>query len=220
MGRTLYATEDQTRFFAVPDGAALPEGDFEVRSLTGRVLRVDPTVLDVYEVAEDEAKLLAREQLEAFGRKLKGVLGAAAKALTAAVKPDPADVAAREKRVAENLKLSEDELRDPEKVAMAIKDVLGGVVEAAKQSMADPEAGKARMQDVAEALRQQGVGDEAAAKVEQLPEMLKEAFQSEALLTALDNAAEKLRAAARELQEDTERERLVRGAKGREPGEA
>lgn len=220
MGRTLYATEDQTRFFAVPDEAALPEGDFEVRSLTGRALRVDPTVLDVYEVSEDEAKALAREQLEAFGRKLKGVLGVAANALKSAARPDPADVAAREKRVAESLKLSEEELRDPAKVASAVKDVLGGVLQAAKDSVGDPEAAKARMKDVAEALRQQGAGEEAAAKVEQLPELLRDALKSDELLAALDNATEKLRAAARELSEETEREKLVRQAKGREPGEA
>lgn len=220
MGRTLYATDDQTRFFLVPDDATLPAGDLVVRSLTGRKRSVDPTVLDVYEVPEEEAKRLVAEQVREMGAKVRGVLGAVGKALMEAPRLDPADVAAREQRVADNLKLGRDELSDPDKLAGAVSALVKGVLSTAAAAVNDPAVAEARMKDVVEALRKEGAGEDAAASVEALPQRLRELLASEETLKALDEATEKLKAAAAELDAEMERDRMLRAAGRQTPGEA
>jgi hypothetical protein len=75
-GYTLYATPDRTRRFLVPDDAALPPGDFVIRTAAGRERTVDEAALAPYAVTEEEAKAWAKEQLgEVFGELRGQTLG-------------------------------------------------------------------------------------------------------------------------------------------------
>ncbi|MDP2316676.1 MAG: hypothetical protein Q8P41_27525 [Pseudomonadota bacterium] len=199
--RTLYASDDRKRFFVVPDDARLPGGDFVVRSLTGKKLEADPIALDVYEVPEAEAMKLAQEILGDFANKVRTVAMGAAKALSEAPKLDPEAVKAREERVAANLKLGREQLReDPAVLGAAIKATLTGILQAAQEAVHSPEVAAERMKDVAEALRQEGLAPGSLADVEALPERLRELLASEATVAKLDEVANDLREAAAELR--------------------
>ena len=200
-GRTLYASEDRSRFFHVPDDARLPAGDLVVRSLTGKKLSADPVALDVYEVPEAEAMAIAQEMLGSFADKVRSVAMSAAKALSQPPKLDPEAVRAREERVAATLKLGRDQLHDdPAALGGAVKDLLTGLVKAAQESVHDPEVAKERMKDVAEAMRQEGLAPGAVEAVEGLPERLREVLAAEDTVTKLRSVAEDLRKAAEEMR--------------------
>lgn len=71
--KTLWSNHDRTRFFLIPDDPEIPPGDFVLRTLTGRELRVAPSALAEFEVSEQEAK----EWLKAeFGKMLDGARSA------------------------------------------------------------------------------------------------------------------------------------------------
>jgi hypothetical protein len=56
MNTTLYLTPDNTRYFLIPDGEALPAGDFAIRTFAGDTQSVDPAALAAFEIAERQAK--------------------------------------------------------------------------------------------------------------------------------------------------------------------
>lgn len=205
---TLYATADRARYFLVPDDARFPPGDLVVRSLTGRKLEVEAMALEVFEIPEDQAKQIAQQTVSEFGQKALGVLGAAVKAMKEAPRLDPEVAAQRAERVAETLKLSAEQLRDdPKAVGAAVKSLLEGLVKAAQETVVAPELAAERMKDVGEALRQQGVDPEAAAKIEALPDRIRAILGSEETVAAVELATERLRAAAADLRAEIERDR-------------
>jgi len=198
---TLYATDDRKRFFHVPDDASLPGGDFVVRSLTGKKLAADPVALDVFEVPEAEAMKLAQEVLLGVADKVRTVAMSAAKALSQPPKLDPDAVKAREERVAANLKLGRDQLReDPAALGAALKATFTGILQAAQETVHAPEVAAERMKDVAEALRQEGLIPDSLKDVEGLPERLRELLASEDTVAKLDEVAKDLRKASAELR--------------------
>lgn len=78
---TFWTGEGRSRFFLIPDDQQLPPGDFVLRTLTGREMRVAPSALAEFEVSEREAKewlkgefgkLLdsARSKIDGFVQKL------------------------------------------------------------------------------------------------------------------------------------------------------
>ncbi|MDP2308026.1 MAG: hypothetical protein Q8P18_18520 [Pseudomonadota bacterium] len=209
---TLYATEDRKRFFYVPDDASLPSGDFVVRSLTGKKLTVDPVALDVFEVPEAEAMKLAQDVLLGFADKVRTAAMGVAKALTQPPKLHPEAVKAREERVAANLKLGREQLRDdPAALGAALKATFTGILQAAQETVHEPEVAKERMKDVAEALRQEGLIPEGTDGVEGLPERLRELLASEDTVAKLDEISQDLRKASAELR--ASREEKVAGKK-------
>lgn len=203
---TLYASDDRKRFFHVPDDASLPPGDFVVRSLTGKKLSADPVALDVYEVPEAEAMKLAQAVLGGFADKVRTVAMSAAKALSQAPKLDPEAVKAREERVAANLKLGREQLReDPAALGAALKATFTGILQAAQETVHAPEVAAERMKDVAEALRQEGLIPGSVDAVEGLPDRLRELLASEDTVAKLDAVAKDLREAAAELRAEREK---------------
>jgi len=61
--KTLWTNRDRSRTFLIPEGADLPPGDFELRTITGRGQRVIEEELTPYEVSTDEARKWLGEQL-------------------------------------------------------------------------------------------------------------------------------------------------------------
>lgn len=199
--RTLYASEDRSRFFLVPNDAKLAKGDFVVRSILGATLAVDPMVVDLYEVSEAEGQEAIRTLLLGLGSKIAAIAGSAAKALQEAPRLDPEEVAAREARVAESLRVTREELKgDPKAVVSAVGALLAGVLQAAKDSVNAPETAEARIRDVAEALRQEGADEEAVDAVEALPARLRELLGSDETKRKVEELTEKIRKATRDLE--------------------
>ena len=52
----------RTRHFLIPDGADLPTGDFELRTVKGRQKRVNAEIVVIYEVTHEEAKAWLKDQ--------------------------------------------------------------------------------------------------------------------------------------------------------------
>jgi len=55
-GDTLWSDAARSRFFLVPDEKKLPPGDLILRTITGRVQRVDAIAVAPFEVTEEQAK--------------------------------------------------------------------------------------------------------------------------------------------------------------------
>ncbi|MFZ5479916.1 MAG: hypothetical protein ACOZNI_24340 [Myxococcota bacterium] len=178
MGRTLYASDDRTRYFHVPDDVRLVEGPYVVRTLTGRELRVEQVAIEIFEIPEDEAKAIVRAQLDVFLGKAKNVASAALAALRShAPDPSPAPPAS------------------PEEVKAIVRDLAA----AANETINDPDVARARAEKIAGALRAEGADEDVAAAVEKIPERLREALQSEELANAVDELTAALRKATAEL---------------------
>ena len=60
---TLWTTEDRSRWFLMPDDAAVAPGTVPIRTLTGRSALADGELLAPYEISEDQARRLVKEQL-------------------------------------------------------------------------------------------------------------------------------------------------------------
>jgi hypothetical protein len=71
---TVWTDSIRSRYFLIPDNQKLPAGDFVLRTIRGRELKVDPSSLAEFEVSEDEAKEWLKGE---FGKMLGGVRGAA-----------------------------------------------------------------------------------------------------------------------------------------------
>lgn len=68
--RTLWTDPARTRYFRIPDDEPLPPGEFVLRTVTGRELRVDEGSLAAFEMGEAEAKEWVKAE---FGEMLDGV---------------------------------------------------------------------------------------------------------------------------------------------------
>jgi hypothetical protein len=71
---TLWSDTARTRFFLIPDDEQLPPGEFDLRTITGRHLKVDAATLAQFEISEQEAKEWLKGE---FGKMLEGARAAA-----------------------------------------------------------------------------------------------------------------------------------------------
>jgi len=203
--RTLYASDDQKRFFHVPDGARLPAGPLVVRSLTGKKLLVEPVAVEIYEIPEAEARMIAAAMVSGFAEKVAAVAGVAVQALNAP--PPPADEGRdrQEARIAAALHVSREQLHnDPEAVKAGLAAVLDGLLHAVQDTAERPADARARASDIAEALRQEGADPDVVHAVEAFPELLRERLASDDTLRKIEAAAERLREAAAELRREND----------------
>jgi len=67
---TLWTDPARTRYFRLPDGEQLPPGEFVLRTMTGRELRVEEAAAAAFEVSEAEAREWVKAE---FGVMLDGV---------------------------------------------------------------------------------------------------------------------------------------------------
>jgi len=67
---TLWTDPARTRYFRIPDGEQMPPGEFVLRTVTGRELRVEPESVAAFELSEAEVREWVRGE---FGELLDGV---------------------------------------------------------------------------------------------------------------------------------------------------
>jgi hypothetical protein len=72
--KTVWRTEEGTRYFLIPDEAVLPTGEFTIRTVTGKRRRTAQESLLVFEISEEQAVAWLKQQ---FGNFLDGLRGAA-----------------------------------------------------------------------------------------------------------------------------------------------
>ena len=72
VSQTLWSDPERSRFFLIPSDRQLPPGDFNLRTITGRQMNVDPNALTSFEVTRDEAKTWLNSQ---FGQVLEEAKG-------------------------------------------------------------------------------------------------------------------------------------------------
>ena len=160
--RTLFANEDQSRFFWIPPGLSLPPGKDTLRSLTG--VRLDTTLDAVapYEIPEEEAKAIVRVQLTRFMNTASNALGSLGQLVKqfneAANKASELDLDARkrerEQRIANALGIAPSEATDPSKVMEGLQGLLNSITDKLKNTD-DLATAKAR-RDVSEDMQKLG----------------------------------------------------------------
>ena len=72
--KTVWRTEEGTRYFLVPDDAELPAGEFAIRTVTGRHCKTSEEAVRSFEISEEQATEWLKLQ---FGNFLDGLRGAA-----------------------------------------------------------------------------------------------------------------------------------------------
>jgi hypothetical protein len=80
---TIYADRTKSRFFLIPkaDDAALPEGSFELQSLSGTTRQVDEAALSHFEISAEAAQRHVKEKVSAVRAVQEEVQQAAAELL-------------------------------------------------------------------------------------------------------------------------------------------
>ncbi|MFP2930082.1 hypothetical protein ACLESO_33770 [Pyxidicoccus sp. 3LG] len=75
--RTFFFRQEGGAFYLIPDDVTLPPGDLDLRSLSGKVLRVDAEAARTYETDKDTAHAHLKTQLYSrLGRFGDGLLEA------------------------------------------------------------------------------------------------------------------------------------------------
>jgi hypothetical protein len=207
---TLYTSITFDRYFSLPAGHELPEGDYVLRSLKrgNAELHVDPEAVAPYEITREEAEAYVCEQVEQGLSQVWAL--AQLKAQERA--EERAESRKKARQVAKNLfGFTAEELREDPEVAEAhadqiddffkgLKTLLGGALRGDAEGL---EAADEQMQAFKAALEEAGV--EVSEDFERLPEKLHKAFHSAERKQSLKEAASQLRALRAELPEMRER---------------
>lgn len=220
---TLYANETQTRFYLIPDDADVASGGLILRSLTGRRKDVDPDAARSFEVPEDRAKELAREEIGKVTRQASQFLSGVGSFLQDAAKKTKEQQEARKKRpnraanVADALGVTPEQLQnDPDAVIQGLKGIWEGLqvslADALKGDPASQEATRQRVEFIAD-LAGVDVGD-ANSTVDDLREKLHDVLSSPELEQRVRDATDKLNQVSSDLKAS------ARGFTEEEPDEA
>ncbi len=201
---TIYADRDRGRFYLVPDGAELAEGDIRVESLSGRVILATEASLAPLQIDEARAKALVTEQLGALRQTAAKVASAAAEVLSgvhAATDAAKTSAAGTEQRAANVLGVSREALRDPQQVGAALGTMVETILAAARDAKADPDAVRARFAGVAERVRARD--PELADGILRAPERIGELLDSKELHDTVDALTASVREATANLKRAT-----------------
>jgi len=211
--RTLYANEDQSRFFYLPTGQDFPPGKDTLRSLTGSRLDTTLEAAAPYEIPSEEAKELVRVQLTEFMSKASTALGSLGhlveKFQEASQKAGELDLDARkkerERRVADALGIDEKDATDPSKVMKGLQGLLNGINDKLKNTD-DLAKAKAR-RDVSDEMQKLGevavhhAQQDAEDTIAELRNGLSEVFAKPETRQNLRDATERLKKMADQLRE-------------------
>lgn len=61
--RTLWSDSARTRFFLIPERQEIPQGEFQIRTITCRELTADPAILMSFEISKSDAKRYLESEL-------------------------------------------------------------------------------------------------------------------------------------------------------------
>jgi hypothetical protein len=172
-GPRLWTNASRTRYFLVPFGTDLPQGDLPILAFGGHELRVDPRALTRYEIGEAEAFAWTRTELNSVLRRLGDNLKSAVERSAAREPRHPeaegGDAAGPQRRPTPGLDLLADLTDRPREelagdyaaMGRALREHLGSLGRAALDSVSgDPErmaAAQARMAGWNETLKANGV---------------------------------------------------------------
>ncbi len=211
--RTLYANEDQSRFFWIPPGLDFPPGKDTLRSLTG--VRLDTTLEAVgsYEIPQEEAKEIVRVQLQSFMSNASTALESLSHLVeqfsAASKKAGELDLEGRKKereqRVANALGLDASDASNPRKVMEGLQGLLSGVTEKL-QNTDDLAKAKAR-RDISDDMQRLGdiavhqASQEAEDTLATLRQGLAEVFTKPETRDRLHEATGRLKEMAAQLRE-------------------
>jgi hypothetical protein len=205
--KTLYADPSQTRFYWIPDDAAIPPGELVLRSLTGKRLDVSAAAVQDYRITEEQAKELTREVVARASKTasallagLGGMLQEASKRAAEVGRPPPGD---REPKVADALGVTEDQLRnDPDAVVEGIKRAGQGLQQVLKEAIdTGREADAATRERVRRLAEMAGANiDATQTTVDELLEKLREFLANPELEKRVNDATTRLKDLADELR--------------------
>lgn len=213
--KTLYSNADNSRFFHIPGSADLPEGEFTLRSLRGRTMRVHEASVGIFEVPEAVAKEIAGAEMEAIARMAGRFMSGAGSFLRgiASQLPKPQvsrpDIDKQRGIVADTLGVTDEQLsNDPQAVIEGVKEIGRGIEtllrDAIAQGVTESEDIEARQQALVNFLKEH-MGEDAAVTAETLPQKLRDFLTDPQLESGLRKAAEDLKAASQRLRESREK---------------
>ena len=209
--KTLYSNADNSRFFHIPGSVDLPEGEFTLRSLRGRTMRVHEASVGIFEVPEAVAKEIAGAEMEAIARMAGRFMSGAGSFLRgiASQLPNPQvprpDIDKQRGIVADALGVTDEQLgNDPQAVIEGVKEIGRGIEtllrDAIAQGVTESEDIEARQQALVNFLKEH-MGEDAAITAETLPQKLRDFLTDPQLESGLRKAAEDLKAASQRLRE-------------------
>jgi hypothetical protein len=207
--RTLYANKTHDRFFYIPQDAEIPEGTFEIGTLTGHMLQVTESAVSEFEVDETLAKDIASGVVKDVAQTAGRFMTSAADFIRSMSTGElsEADMERRQTRqsnVAEFLGVTRDQLQnDPEAVMEGIKSIGRGLKASLEQSIADnpvsQESAKARMDAFAQYAKEDlgiKLGDNPA----ELPKQLADILRNPELEASVRASTERLRNLATQIR--------------------
>lgn len=205
----IYADRKNGRFYRIPKGVSLPEGAVEVRDLMGNRLKVDETVIAVYEIDEQEAKELAREFMGKMTRRAGHFVTRTATMLREVSNgeiptvptPDPKK---QRETIADALGVTPEQLTtDPDALMRGLVDVISGVSEALRDGARErpkvPDTLQKQMEALVEGVRTE-FGDDVGSRVEELPEKLASYLRNPELEQGVRKATARLRSLSAQLR--------------------
>jgi len=175
---TIWFDEGRTRWFAIPDAAAVHPGGLFLRSSRGGHRTVDPQEVSAFEVDKEEAVRLMREELSETVRRVKSSV---------------ADLFEPQKR--------EPGKSDGERMVRQLGRVFGSALSAVQETLTNPataEEVRTRSEKVVDEVSHEAEKVEPA--VAALGERLKEALSSPEVTSALENLGKGLQDLARGIQ--------------------
>lgn len=63
MGAAIWMTQDHTRFYLIPDSSSLQTGSLVIKSLDGRIAAISNECAGWFEITEEQARRIAKDQL-------------------------------------------------------------------------------------------------------------------------------------------------------------
>ena len=213
--KTLFSNADNSRFFHIPNSANLPDGEFALRSLRGKTVRVQEASVGIFEVPESEAKEIAGAEMEAIARRAGRFMSGAgsflrgiASALPSPQPPRP-DPEKQQRIISDTLGVTPDQLRnDPEAVIEGVKEIGRGIEtllrDAVTSGVTDSEDIEARQKALVSFLTEH-LGEEAGVTAETLPQKLRDFLTDPELESGVRKAAEDLKEASKRLRERREK---------------
>lgn len=207
--RTLYANKTHDRFFYIPQDAEIPDGLFQIGTLTGQMLKVTETAVTEFEVNEAMAKDIASGVVKDVAQTAGRFMTSAADFIRSMSSGElsEADLERRKERqsnVAEFLGISRDQLQnDPQAVLDGMKEIGLGLKASLEQSISEnpvtQEGAKERMEAFARYAKED-LGIKLAENPSDLPQQLADILRNPELEASVRASTERLRNLASQIR--------------------
>ena len=189
------------RYFLIPINQELPEGDFSIQSLTGSRKNVNPICITPFEINREEAKPYIQVELDKALKKTKEAFATFTN-FAAAAQGQPTETKAPQppqNPLAALLGVSQEELsNNPDAVKESWQNLVQGFQDVLRGATSDDpthlETAKTQIQRLQHHLQAQGIDVDNS--IQDLPNKLREKYQSPESDPNLKTSAEKLQEAS------------------------